>query len=215
MKKLISTTLISLAVVCSLVSCAPANEPKETTTTTVETIIEEIEKEYYLTDILDEYSEFEFLDDYVDENEIGFTIEYQQKIVGNTYLLNLFDFDICELNGNIILTTDDLWWYDPVIMISISKEQCEKIISTAKSGDSLAVEIHITDVIPVPITYSADCEYSYDYIEISEDGDEAEYMQIINDDIYAYIDVSSHDSSILKASCLEVYTLNDVLKYIN
>ena len=132
-------------------------------------------------------------------------------MVGNTYSLDWWDFDIFESNDNIALTTSSLWWYDAII-INITQEQCEKIMSADKNDDSLVVAIDITDVHPIPITYSADCEYSYEDIEISEN----EYMEIVNeDDIYAYVDIFPHDSRILKASCVEVYTLNDVLKYID
>ena len=209
--KRIPTLCFLLISILVLAGCSSISTAEETSATTDDIIPEETEKEYYLPDVLEEHSEFEFLDNYVRENDIKYTIEYQQRIVGNTYLLNLLSFDVFESNGGIILSASSLWWDDPII-INITKEQCEKIISTDKNDDSLVLAINITEVKPLPIAYSADYEYSYKDIEIAED----EYMEIVDeDDIYAYVDIYPHDGRILKASCVEVYTLNDVLKYID
>ena len=209
MKRIFALCFLSFSLI--FVGCSSVETIEETPAKTVEIIPEETEKEYTLYEILEEYSEFEFLDDYVYENDIQYTIDYQQEVVGNTYLLDLCDFDIFEAGGNIILTAYSLWWYDPII-INITQEQCEKIMSADKNDDTSALAINITEVYPIPITYSAEYEYSYDDIKISED----EYMEIVDEDnIHAYVDIYPHDNRILKASCVEVYTRNDALEYMN
>lgn len=147
-------------------------------------------------------SDAEFFDEYIDDNELFTTVEWQRNLIGNSYLLRTFEFeyDIFESNNRLILSEKV---YDSPIFINITEEQFQKIENTI--GDEIVIEFEVTNISPLPIIFRAEAEYDIDFKE--KNGKEVKIIK----DAYPYIDVD-FGSRIISASCVKVYTLEDILK---
>lgn len=149
-------------------------------------------------ELLQQSTGLQDFDDFIYDAEWEYTIQYQRNLVGNTYLTELFDFNIFEANGKLYLVN-----YSGVeILLEITEEQCNQILS---NPDICAISFQIKTAHP---SYNVEAELNYryeDFYYYDEEGHEKS-TKVINEGSLESYPTQSLDP-LLHGVCLDVYLL--------
>lgn len=192
---------LSFLCAISFIGCSSSVDPEIEAVEVTQS--EPQEEELSFDDLAKNKLGLEFIDDVIYDNCLYYTIEWQRSLVGNTYLFYGVPDDICQSKDQILLMAE-IEWESP-IFISITQEQYDKIISAEKNALETVLEIEITDVSSLPVSIYADADYDC-YEDENVDG---EKITII-DGIYPYT-ASFLGDKLVKATCIEVYTSEDIV----
>ena len=135
-----------------------------------------------------------------------FTVTFQRELVGGVFLESGL-FDIAEYGNRLVLSLADSW-YD-YLFIELTEEQYRYICDNGGwLGTNVAIAFQIDNVIPVPVSFTADYDYDM-YSEVfSNNGKEYEEELIDPDSMESFIQLSDH-YRIIYGTCVDVFNLGD------